>query len=72
MDYNQLLFAAATLDLATKIRANAKSAHHQTTEKDDPDRMKKQTTWENNNPTSQFIPQALAEIKAAADIISTL
>ena len=68
MEHTELLLAAAVLELAGKIKAG-KSTEYWKSLTDSPDQTQRRERWDEENKAVSFIPEALAQLKAVAEVI---
>lgn len=68
MDYTELLFAAEVRKLAAGLKARDAGIHYKTLP-DDEYRSEKLDKWSAEQLTIDFVPEALAMLKAVAAII---
>lgn len=69
MDYTELLFAATVRDLAAGLKARAGEIYFKSLTPTDESRAEKRKQWDLENPTINFVPEALAQLKAVAAIV---
>lgn len=72
MDYAKLLFAAEVRRLAAEIRSGAHSTFYKESLLDGDEKQRAYQAWGVEHSVMSFVPQAVAQITAVAEMIEPL
>lgn len=72
MDYAKLLFAAEVRRQAAEIRNGARAQFHKESLLEGDEKQRAYDAWTAEHPVMSFVPQAVAQIAAVAEMIEPI